>query len=845
MEYILLSIWGGGPDDDSLQAVIPKVYELPIQDREPAWDILRSDSIRGSIFEKHLHGLVESAGLCLSCQDLPLKLLTETENQQARIVQREHREELHYFENAQHLFYSAEKCRICALFLLVLAKLSPNPLEMDAGHVTEAPLLLRGIEYPLTGIALGVQWTNKQDAQKRHPFYSWSAPILLTTDANSSALGGISQLINGRLPFSRTESHDVFKWLGESIRICKNHPDHKYCQTEFDIRATPKETPPPTRLLLIEQVYDWRRFHIRLVRTEKQHVNYVALSHCWGGSQPMRTTASNLASHQQSISFQDLPATFQDAIIVTVELGYYHLWIDSLCIVQGDRDDWEKEATIMGAIYANAQMTIAASHAKNSTEGIFGPRGQPNAWYTIHSPLEVGDQDNCELILAVSDHTHAMRCNPLSGFVARRAWCFQEQILSRRILWFTDGEVVFQCRKKMESETGLPIRNINWKQEVSDWLWIVKEYSGRNMTHFEDRTWAIKGLVSMVRSLYRGRKYENGVWHGAWEEPAVWQTMALANPPDNTDTDWVHQLLWHRCFRKSAWDDKLLEELHKSKTPSWSWMSTSGPVKFLRKLNNPLQIKETIYYLRRCNVELEQEGMLRARVALWPAVGVRRTGTATMHQPSSFLMEGVKVLADYSAIDPDKNGDHDLLSAFGLIGVLLRSVCDLSNSGNLGRAVHIMRTGNPNDVRHPCGWAVLDGDASVEDLPKKPLRGDTSLFLVPMMTWATRASSKLKGYEPHLHQVLVLQFVHSEPHNERNPLRFTEEPDTRTRTKYKERQDKAKAKAESWMPNVAGVPRPPPHWKHAGTFRRVGCGFVNAEAGLGTGADEFCEISII
>jgi hypothetical protein len=184
MDFQHLSILGGGPDDDSLQAVIPKVYDLPIQDREPAWNILRSDSIRGSVLEKHLHGLVESAALCSACQDLPLKLLLETDKQQARIVQQEHQEETYYLGNAQNLFYSAEKCRICALFLLVLAKLSPDPLEMNAGHVTQAPLLLRGVGYPLTGIEIGVQWESKQDARKRHPFYSWSAPILLTTNAN-------------------------------------------------------------------------------------------------------------------------------------------------------------------------------------------------------------------------------------------------------------------------------------------------------------------------------------------------------------------------------------------------------------------------------------------------------------------------------------------------------------------------------------------------------------------------------------------------------------------------------------------------------------------------------------
>jgi hypothetical protein len=46
-----------------------------------------------------------------------------------------------------------------------------------------------------------------------------------------------------------------------------------------------------------------------------------------------------------------MPATFFDATIITRELGYRYLWIDSLCIVQDFLEDWEAESQNMGNIY--------------------------------------------------------------------------------------------------------------------------------------------------------------------------------------------------------------------------------------------------------------------------------------------------------------------------------------------------------------------------------------------------------------------------------------------------------------------------------------------------------------
>ncbi|KAK7718842.1 hypothetical protein SLS57_005952 [Botryosphaeria dothidea] len=69
-----------------------------------------------------------------------------------------------------------------------------------------------------------------------------------------------------------------------------------------------------------------------------------------------------------------LPKTFRDAITVVRSLGFRYIWIDSLCIVQDDLDEWLRESEQMGVIYERAALTIAACHAKNSTEGCFFDR---------------------------------------------------------------------------------------------------------------------------------------------------------------------------------------------------------------------------------------------------------------------------------------------------------------------------------------------------------------------------------------------------------------------------------------------------------------------------------------
>lgn len=105
----------------------------------------------------------------------------------------------------------------------------------------------------------------------------------------------------------------------------------------------------------------------RICETNGVTGDYIALSHCWGGGQPLKTTKENISSMKTGIPWAKLPNTFQDAITVTRRLGLRYLWIDSLCIVQDDAQDWEREAANMAVIFESAYLTIAATAATNGS----------------------------------------------------------------------------------------------------------------------------------------------------------------------------------------------------------------------------------------------------------------------------------------------------------------------------------------------------------------------------------------------------------------------------------------------------------------------------------------------
>ncbi|KAH7176030.1 heterokaryon incompatibility protein-domain-containing protein [Dactylonectria macrodidyma] len=143
------------------------------------------------------------------------------------------------------------------------------------------------------------------------------------------------------------------------------------CDQKHDKCKLPKgrEKYWPTRVIFIGEPNK-----LTLVENQATRGDYVVLSHCWGAptNEEKERFCTTRETHQQRLqgfSCDDLPQTFQDAVRTTRELGKQYLWIDSVCIIQGDDGDWQKEAGEMENVFASAFCTIAASSAGGWGDG--------------------------------------------------------------------------------------------------------------------------------------------------------------------------------------------------------------------------------------------------------------------------------------------------------------------------------------------------------------------------------------------------------------------------------------------------------------------------------------------
>jgi hypothetical protein len=181
---------------------------------------------------------------------------------------------------------------------------------------------------------------------------------------------------------------------------------------------------------------------------------YITLSHRWGDPRLHPTFCTyrcNLESRLQGIEFDELPKTFQDAVIMTRALGVRYLWIDSLCIVQPHLahwdtglEDWNVEAKKMETYYNLAYCTIAATSASGSSDGFLKPRKAADFVKLrgkFSSPLYVYEN---------IDH---FEDDVMEGGLNKRGWVFQERALSRRIIHFTSTQTYWECGKGVRCES--------------------------------------------------------------------------------------------------------------------------------------------------------------------------------------------------------------------------------------------------------------------------------------------------------------------------------------------------------------------------------------------------------
>lgn len=93
----------------------------------------------------------------------------------------------------------------------------------------------------------------------------------------------------------------------------------------------------------------------RQIELATKTCRHVALSYVWGPpvTQPREDNLNG--------GLPNLPRTVEDAILVTLQLGYHYLRVDRYCIDQNHGDDKKIQINQMDLIYQEAEVTIIAT----------------------------------------------------------------------------------------------------------------------------------------------------------------------------------------------------------------------------------------------------------------------------------------------------------------------------------------------------------------------------------------------------------------------------------------------------------------------------------------------------
>lgn len=308
---------------------------------------------------------------------------------------------------------------------------------------------------------------------------------------------------------------------------------------------------------------------------------YCALSHCWGPpeKQPLTTTRVNIQNHLLGIPLKQLPKTFRDTVRLAQGIGIKYVWIDSLCIIQGDSQDWHSEAKEMGTIYRNATLVIAAAGSRDSSEGLFiTERPQPAIVELPYIPNGIiKDSFNMALLPQHEDR-------PSRGPLNKRAWALQEWYLARRLLSFMPGGITWKCNKLELSERGSQ-KDLGL-YENSSWLSLLESYSKKKLTYHNDRLIALRGIVAELQKTRKDQfLFDYGVW-----------------------TDQIfEQILWRRAVPDS--------EVNLLEVPTWSW-AVNGDAKLWCLQNHEVRYIPKAFELTTSGSLSVTEHMLSLRCAL-------------------------------------------------------------------------------------------------------------------------------------------------------------------------------------------------------------------------------------
>lgn len=291
------------------------------------------------------------------------------------------------------------------------------------------------------------------------------------------------------------------------------------------------------------------------------HTKYVALSYVWG---------SDPESSSQKPPEQC--RTIRDAIQVVLNLGYKYLWVDQLCIDQSGAHKLQ-QIQQMNRIYQNAELTIVAAAGNNSDFGIPGVQDRHQLGREC---FKIG---NLQFIETLPNTHYLLNRTTWSS----RAWTFQEEKLSHRLLVFTNRAAWFSCYltgadrdyKAIMKQKQIPRPPCGLKMQPR-FDTLISEYSKRFLTYPSDAVSAFSGILTALKEA-------NFINSHVWGTPIMPAMQILLHPPRllesgfarverKTVDGFINGLLWE------TFDPEDFKPRHG--IPSWSWAGWQGKIRF-------------------------------------------------------------------------------------------------------------------------------------------------------------------------------------------------------------------------------------------------------------------------
>jgi hypothetical protein len=337
-----------------------------------------------------------------------------------------------------------------------------------------------------------------------------------------------------------TDIQDMRGWILECDSM------HHECHTSHT------SVKSPSRLTVIDVVK-------KCVVEWKQGDPYLTLSYVWGSTVNFELRLENRDELSQERSLEhrwkEIPQTIRDSILLTENLGFRYLWVDSLCITQDDEENKLNDINQMVSIYSCAAITIVAADGSNASHGLRGTGESPRH----KAPQEILNMTPC--------HQVAVTHNPnmMQKAYFRRGWTFQEYQLSPHLLVFLDDKVSWKCRTHQRSEEIVPPNSpseLPFNYETIKEIWpdlesygdMVKLYNSRHTRDDNDVLAAFSGILGAWN-----RHFPAGFWHGL---PEFYFDIALLWQPK-------------KPLRRRRSPDSQYS------FPSWSWTGWHGDLDYM------------------------------------------------------------------------------------------------------------------------------------------------------------------------------------------------------------------------------------------------------------------------